>query len=61
MRSSEIQLRKLKLRLRDKRVANHKALCTAIWQQLLQSVLALWGCSATDFLKIIYKSQLPDI
>ena len=28
--SSEIRLRKLKLRLRDKRLANHKALCTAI-------------------------------
>ena len=29
--SSEIWLRKLKLRLRDKCFANHKALCTAIW------------------------------
>ena len=49
MRSSEIRLRKLKLWLRDKRFANHKAPCTVIWQQLLQSVLALRGCSATDF------------
>ena len=49
MRSSEIRLRKLKLRLRDKRFANHKAPCTAIWYQPLQSVLALRGCSATDF------------
>ena len=31
MRSSEIRLRKLKLRLRDKRFANHKAPCIAIW------------------------------
>ena len=49
MRSSEIRLRKLKLRLRDKRFANHKAPCTAIWQQPLQSVLALRGCSATEY------------
>ena len=49
MRNSEIRLRKLKLRLKDKRFANHKAPCTAIWQQPLQSVLALRGCSATDF------------
>ena len=48
MTSSEIQLRKLKLRLRDKRFANHKAPCTVIWQQPVQSVLALRGCSATD-------------
>ena len=52
MRSSEIQLRKLKLRLRDKRFANHKAPCTAIWQQPLQSVMALRGCSATDLILI---------
>ena len=44
MRSSEIRLRKLKLRLRDKRLTNHEA----IWQPL-QSVLALRGCSATDY------------
>ena len=48
MRSSEIQLRKLKLRLRDKRFANHKAPCTVIWQQPLQLVQALQGCSATE-------------
>ena len=48
MRSSDIRLRKLKLRLRDKRFANHKVPCTAIWQQPLQSVLALRSCSATD-------------
>ena len=48
MRSSEIRLRELKLRLRDKCFANHKAPCTAIWQQPVQSVLALRGCSATD-------------
>ena len=52
MRSSEIQLRKLKLRLRDNRFANHKPPCTAIWQQPLQSVLALWGCSTTDLILI---------
>ena len=50
MRSSEIRLRKLKLRLRDKRFANHKAPCIAIWQQLLQSVLALRSCSAMDLI-----------
>ena len=49
MRSSEIQLRKMKLRLRDKHFANHKVPYTAIWQQPLQSVLALRGCSAMDF------------
>ena len=49
MRNSEIWLRKLKLRLRDKCFANHKAPCTVIWQQPLQSVLALWSYSATDF------------
>ena len=54
MRSSEIQLRKLKLRLRDKRSANHKAPCTAIWQQPFQSVLALRGCSATDIIYIYF-------
>ena len=48
MRSSEIRLRKLKLRLRDKPFANYKAPSTALWQQLLQSILALQGCSVTD-------------
>ena len=48
MRSREIRLRKQKLRLRDKRFANHKVPCTVIWQQPLQSVLALRSCSATD-------------
>ena len=53
MRSSEIRLRKLKLRLRDrsKRFANHMTPCTANWQQSLQSVLAPRGCSATDLIK----------
>ena len=46
MRSSKVQLRKLKLQLKDKRFANHKAPCTVIWQQPLQSVLALRGCGA---------------
>ena len=50
MRSSEIRLRKLKLRLRHKRFANHKLHCTAIWQQPFQSVLALRGRSATDLI-----------
>ena len=50
MISSEIRLRKLKLRLRYRRFANYKAPCTAIWQQPLQSVLALRGCSATDLI-----------
>ena len=49
-RNSEIRLRKLILRLRDKRFANHKTPCTAIWQQPLQSVLALRSCSATDLI-----------
>ena len=53
MRSSEIWLRKLKLRLRDKRFANHKAHCTVNWQQPLQLVLALRGCSATDLINLI--------
>ena len=48
MRSSEIRLRKLKLRLRHKRFANHKAPCTVIWQQPLQSV-------ATDLFIFILK------
>ena len=51
MGSSEILLRKLKWRLRDKLVANHKAPCTAVWQHPLQSVLALWGCSVTDLIQ----------
>ena len=51
MRSSEIRWRKLKLRLRDKCFANHKAPCTFIWQQPFQSVLALRGCSATDLIQ----------
>ena len=50
LRSSEIQLRKLKLMFRDKRFANHNVPCTAIWQQPLQSVLALRSCSATDLI-----------
>ena len=33
---------------RDKRFANHNAPCTAIWQEPLQSVLALRSFSATD-------------
>ena len=53
MRSSEIRLRKLKLRLRHKRFTNHKAPCTAIWQQPLQSVLALRSCSSTNLLFFI--------
>ena len=47
-----IRLRKLKLRLRDKRFANHKAPCTVIWQQLLQLVLALRSCSVMDLILI---------
>ena len=50
LRSREIRLRKLKLRLRDKRFAKHKAPCSAIWQQPLQSILALRSYSATDLL-----------
>ena len=53
MRSSEIRLRKLKLRLRDKGFANHKVTCTAIWQQPLQSVLPLRSYSATNLIIII--------
>ena len=48
MRSSEIWLRKFKLRLRNERFANHRAPCTSIWQLPFQSVLALWSCSAKD-------------
>ena len=61
MRSSKIRLRKLKLRLGDKRFANHKAPCTAISQQPLQSVLALRGCSATDFLFLISQYSFETI
>ena len=60
-RSREIWLRKLKFRLRDKHFANHKAPCTAIWQQPLQSILALRGCSATDFLIIIRRRRLQPL
>ena len=56
MRSSEIRLRKLKLRLRYKRFANHKVPCTAIWQQPLQLVLALRSCSAMDII-ILWKGS----
>ena len=48
MRSSKIQLRKLKLRLRDKHFAIHRAPCIAIWQQPLQLVLALRDYSAME-------------
>ena len=53
MRGNEIRLRKLKLRLRDKCFVNHKAPWTAIWQQQLQSVFVLRGCSATDLFSIL--------
>ena len=53
MRSSEIRWRKLKLRLRDKRFANHKAPFTDICLKPLQSVLALRGCSATKYRNFI--------
>ena len=43
-------LRRLKLRLRDKRFANHKAPCSVIWQQPLQSVLVPQGCYASDII-----------
>ena len=58
MKSREIRLRKLKLRLMDKRFANHKAPCTAIWLQPLQSVLALRGCSATDLFLFVYTKTI---
>ena len=54
MRSSEVRLRKLKSMLSDKCFANYKVPCTAVWQQPLQSVLALRGCSATDLIYLIY-------
>ena len=62
MRSSEIRLRKLKLRLKDKHFANHKASCTIIWQKPLQSVLVLRSCSApglTFFFYIPYFYVFP--
>ena len=49
----QIRLRKLKLRLKDKRFDYHKATCTVIWQQPLQSVLALRSCSTMDLYDII--------
>ena len=42
----------------DKRFANYKALCTAIWQQPLQLVLALRGSSAMD---LFYKTYFKPI
>ena len=54
MRSSEIWLRKLKLKLRDTRFANHKAIC----QQPLQSVVALRHCNASDlFINLLSRCQ----
>ena len=55
--SSKIRLRKLKLRLRERHVANHEAPCTAICQQPLQSILALQSCSATDLILISIGSR----
>ena len=53
MRSSKIQLRKLKLRLRDNALLTTRSPpYNTIWEQPLQSILALRSCSATDFLII---------
>ena len=57
LQNAYVRLRKLKLRLRDKRFANHKAPCTTFWQQPLQSVLALRGCSATDLINLIHYNK----
>ena len=46
---------------RDTRFANYKAPCTAIWQQPLQSVLALRGCSATDLLFVCFKDMYNNL
>ena len=56
MRSSEIRLRKLKLRGRDKRFAKPKALCTAICQQPLQ--LALFFGAIVPWIIFIWKYVL---
>ena len=51
VRNSEDRLRKVKLMLRDKRFDNHKAHCTPIWQQPLQSVsMDVVGVVATRIL-----------
>ena len=48
MRSSEIQLRKLKLRLGHLCCASHVASFTVTWQQGIQSTLVLQSRLATD-------------
>ena len=48
MRSSEIWLRKLKLRLRDNALLTTKSPVLSSGSQPLQSVVALWSCSATE-------------
>ena len=58
MSRSETRLRKLKLRLRDKRFVNHNAPYIVIWQQPLQPVLALQSCSAMDLLFIIIIAEV---
>ena len=55
MRSSEIWLRKLELRLRDNALLTTRPhVLPAIWQQPHQSVLALRSCSATYYIIIIF-------
>ena len=45
--------KKIEIKVVGQRFGNHKTPCFAKWQQLLQSVLALRSCSATD-LQLIY-------
>ena len=52
MRSSEIRLRKLKLRLGDSAQLTTRPSFTAIWQEPLQQVLDLRNCNATDLILI---------
>ena len=48
VRSSDIRLRELKLGWGISALLTTRPPCTAIWQQPLQSALALLSCSATD-------------
>ena len=43
-------VKKTEIKVEGKLVANNKALCTAIWQERLRSILALRSCSATDLI-----------
>ena len=52
-------VKKTEIKVEGLRFANHKIPCTAIWQQPLQSVLALWSCSATDLFYLLCIESTP--